>query len=268
KITDAEIQELIRAAAARAGAPQTTTPAAQSQSATSTAQGGQTKLSLTVDDAIKLALDRNLDIAVQRLNPQTYDFSISNLLSIYRPMLTSTIGRQSTTQASTATLNGLAPGTGIDTDVNPYNGGLSQSRRWGGGSLVATFNNIEQSSTSPTALINPVFQPNWSALYTQPLLRNFKIDSTRRQILVTKLNQDISELQLQQTIINTVSNVRNAYWDDVFGVQSVEVARQSVALAEQLVKDNQTRVEVGTMPPIDVVSAQSQAAASRQALAV
>ena len=61
--------------------------------------------------------------------------------------------------------------------------------------------------------------------------------------------------------------MRNAYWDYVFAVQSVDVAQQSVALAEQLVKDNQTRVEVGTMAPIDVVQAQSQAATQRQNLA-
>src|SRR5205823_9311544 len=58
----------------------------------------------------------------------------------------------------------------------------------------------------------------------------------------------------------------NAYWDYVFAVQSVEVARQSLTLAERLVRDNQTRVEVGTMAPIDVVQAQSQAATARQNL--
>ena len=95
----------------------------------------------------------------------------------------------------------------------------------------------------------------------------FQVDNTRQQLVVTKLNQDISEIQLQAAIINTISNVRNAYWDYVFALQSVDVARRSVELAEQLVKDNQTRVEVGTMAPIDVVQAQSQAATQRQNLA-
>ncbi len=61
--------------------------------------------------------------------------------------------------------------------------------------------------------------------------------------------------------------MRNAYWDYVFAMQSVEVAKRSVDLAEQLVKDNQTRVEIGTMAPIDIVQAQSQAATQRQNLA-
>ena len=61
--------------------------------------------------------------------------------------------------------------------------------------------------------------------------------------------------------------MRNAYWDYVFASQAVDVAQQSVELAEQLVQDNQTRVEIGTMAPIDVVQAQSQAATQRQNLA-
>jgi outer membrane protein TolC len=83
---------------------------------------------------------------------------------------------------------------------------------------------------------------------------------------VTRINQEISDIQLQQTTINTVANVRNAYWDYVFSVQSVDVAQQSLSLAEELLRNNQSRVEIGTMAPIDVVQAQSQVAQQRQAL--
>lgn len=264
RVTDERVQELIRAAADRIGA------AGGAASATPTQGQADTRpqLSLSLEDAVKLALERNLDIAVQRLNPSTFDYSISNLSAAYRPTLTSTISRQSTTNPSTQTISGAAAGTGIENLTNTYNGGVSQNIHWGGGSVSVSLNNNKQSTTSLTALFNPAYNTNWSAQYTQPLLRNFKIDSTRQQLVVTKLNQDISETQLQATIINTVSNVRNAYWDLVFGVQSVEVARRSVDLADQLVKDNQTRVEIGTMAPIDVVQAQSQAATQRQNLAL
>jgi outer membrane protein TolC len=115
-------------------------------------------------------------------------------------------------------------------------------------------------------LFNPTYQPNWSGSYIQPLFRNFSIDATRRQLRVTKINRDISDLQLKATITNTLSNVRNAYWDYVFAVQAVEVAQKSLDLASNLVRDNQTRVEVGTMAPIDVVQAQSEQATRRQTL--
>jgi outer membrane protein TolC len=114
-----------------------------------------------------------------------------------------------------------------------------------------------------TALFNPIY-PTWAAQYTQPLLRDFRIDATRQQLLVTRINQSISDIQLQQTTMNTIADVRNAYWDYVFAVQSVEVARQSLALADELLRNNQTKVEIGTMAPIDIVQAQSQAALQRQ----
>jgi outer membrane protein TolC len=265
QVTDAHVQELIRAAAERLGAAPGGGPLAQS--ATAGDAGAAPQISLTLDDAIKLALDRNLDIAVQRLNPQTYDYSLANLRSVYKPTLISTVSHQAQSNPSTSTISGASAGTAIDQGTTSYNGGLSQSLRWGGGNFTATLNNNKQTTTSLTALFNPQFNANWSAQYTQPLLKGFKIDNNRQQLVVTQLNQDISEIQLQALIINTVSNVRNAYWDYVFAIQSVEVAQRSVALAEQLVKDNEMRVEIGTMAPIDIIQAQSQAALQRQSLA-
>jgi outer membrane protein len=268
--TDAHIQELIRAAAERAGVTgllgaTTRANASQQTPPGASAPDARPVASLTLDDAIKLALDRNLDIAVQRVNPETFDYSISGLRAFYRPIATSTISQLSATNPLTVTVQGTSNG-GIVTGTSTFNAGLSQNVEQSGGTFTAAFNNNRATTSSQTALFDPAYNTNWSAQYTQPFLRNFKIDPNREQIVITKLNQDISEIQLQQTIINTVSNVRNAYWDLVFAVQSVAVARRSVELADQLVKDNQTRVEIGTMAPIDVVQAQSQAATQRQNL--
>jgi len=150
--------------------------------------------------------------------------------------------------------------------LSTYNDGLAQNIPWGGGAFNVALNNNKSTTTSQNTLYNPAYNANWSGTYTQPLLRNFSIDATRRSLQVTKINRDISDVQLTSTITNTLSNVRNAYWDYVFAVQSVDVAQQSLDLANKLVQDNQTRVEVGTMAPIDVVQAQSQAATAKQNL--
>ena len=267
KSIDQRVADLIREVAVRVSVESGTAIALPSAQAV-TGEGNRPVVALSLDDAIELALDRNLDISVQRLNPQAFDLSLVGLRAVYRPTLTSTVSRGSRTSPSRSTISGAAVGTGIVAGTTTYNGGFSQLLPWGGGSLSATLNNAKATTTSRTALVNPTFSTNWSATYTQPLLRDFRIDNTRQQLVITKLNQDISEIQLQATIINTLSNVKNAYWDYVFAVQSVEVARRSVSLAEQLVRDNETRVEIGTMAPIDVIQAQSQAATQRQNLAV
>src|SRR5206468_3136214 len=103
QITDEHVQELIRLAAERAGAPaQAATSGAQTPNAAAAAT-----LSLALDDAIRLALDRNLDIAVQRLNPQTFDYSIGALQSVYKPTLTSQLSNNSQLNPPNNTLQGV-----------------------------------------------------------------------------------------------------------------------------------------------------------------
>jgi outer membrane protein TolC len=262
-ISEARIRELIREAtdpSVRLQTPATAQPG--------TSTDARPAVALTLDDAVKFALDRNLDIAVQRLNPEINDIAYASIKSIYHPALTSLISTQSTSTPATSTLSGSTAQAGapVVAGLTNYNGGFAQSIPWGGGSASIALNNNKQTTTSTNVLFNPTYNTNWSGSYVQPLVRNLTIDSTRRQLKVTKLNRDISDVQLSATITNTVSNVRNAYWDYVFSVQSVEVARQSLELAQRLVRDNQTRVEVGTMAPIDVVQAQSQAATARQNL--
>jgi outer membrane protein len=262
QVSETRLRELIAEAAQRVA-----TGNLDATQQTSRAPGETTStLRLTLDDAVKFALDRNLDIAVQRLNPQINDIAVLSVKSIYNPTLTSTVGPQSATILPSSQTQ-LGTGGAAVSDTMTFNGGVAQSLPWGGGSFSAALNNFRRSSTSNNALFNPLFQSTWSFAYTQPILRNFSIDSTRQQLAVTRINRDISDVQLRATITNTLSNVRNAYWDYVFAVQSVDVAQKSVDLAMKLVQDNQTRVEVGTMAPIDVVQAQSQAATARQNLA-
>lgn len=224
------------------------------------------RVSLTLEDAVKRALENNLDIAVERIGQQVYDVEIASIRSVYSPTVSSLISSQSSKNASTSTISGGQTGATINNSTFTFNGGLLQDVPWGGGNFSATFDNRRFETSNRTATINPSYTPTWSAQYNQPLLRDFKIDTTRQQLLVTRINEDISDIQLQRTTMNTIANVRNAYWDYVFAVQSVDVAGQSLKLAEELLRNNQTKVEIGTMAPIDVVQAQSQAAQQRQAL--
>jgi outer membrane protein TolC len=265
------IQELIRQAAERVAGGQTTVqpvPGQPSSTMQTMPAAGDTRpvVRLSLDDAVKAALEHNLDITVQRLNPAINDIAIASLRAVYHPTLTSIVATQSQTNPSTSSIAGGAAGVGVDTGLTTYNGGIAQNIPRGGGGFNIALNNNRSTTAATTNLFNPAYNTVWTGQYTQPLLRGFKIDSTRQQLAVTKINRDISDVQLRSTITNTLSNVRNAYWDYVFAVQAVDVARQSLDLAGKLVADNQTRVEVGTMAPIDVVSAQSEAATRRQVL--
>jgi outer membrane protein TolC len=262
QLTEARLQELVRQAAERVGA-------GQGGTATQSPNGPRPTIRLTLEDSVKAALDNNLDIAVQRLNPAIQDISYASLAAVYKPTVTSQLSQNSQTNASTSTVaGGGTPGAPIDTTQQTWNAGLTQFVQKGGGNFAVNLNNNRATTASLNTLFNPTYNTLWTAAYTQPLMKGFKTDANRQQLQVSKINRDISDVTLRSSITNTLSNVRNAYWDYVFAVQSVDVAKQSVDLAERLVQDNQTRVQVGTMAPIDVIQAQSQAATARQNLAV
>jgi outer membrane protein TolC len=230
-----------------------------------TAHAQATK-TIGLDEAVQLALERNLDLKVERLAPQLFDYSIAGLRAQYDPVLTSQVARQSTVTPSTSTIAGAAAASGITSGVTTFNAGLTQNLRWGGGGLTVLLNNNRQTTTSQVTLFNPAYNSNYSVQYTQPLLRGFSTDATRTELRVTTLDRQRSQLDLEGAIANTISDVRNAYWDLVYATESIDVAQQSLALAQTLVADNQARVQVGTLAPLDLVQAQSQAATQRQAL--
>src|SRR5262249_14511060 len=152
-------------------------------------------VSLSLDDAVKFALDRNLDIAVQRLNPEINDIAYASIRSIYHPALTSVISTQNTTTPASSTLSGSTQaGAAIIAGLTNFNGGIAQSIPWGGGAATIALNNNKQTTTSQNTLFNPTYNTNWSGSYTQPLLRNFTTDATRRSLQVTRINRDISDV--------------------------------------------------------------------------
>jgi outer membrane protein TolC len=222
------------------------------------------RVELTLDGAVERALDRNLDLAVERLTPQTYDFSLAGLDATFHPNLISTFGTRS---ATTFTRSQTAGGDILSTDTLTANNGVQQNLKWGGGSYAIAFNNNRQEQSDLFATRNPVLNTSVLAAFSQPLLRNFRTDAVRTQLKITKINQEMSETQLRATVVRTVANVRNAYWDLVYAIQAEEVAQNSLQLATKLVEDNRARVEVGTLAPLDVTQAEAEQATRRQTLA-
>ena len=228
------------------------------------AQTGEVTRSLTLDDAVSLALEKNLDIAVERLNPQTFDLSIAAARASYRPLFSSTLGQNNQVALPTSQLIG---GQRVVNDTLTYNLGLSQNSPWGGGTFNVTWNNRKLDSSSSFNTFNPQYSSTLSGIFIQPLLRGRSIDANRTQLLLSRINRDIADVQLRNTVTNTLADVRNAYWDLVYALQATDVARESLQLAEKLVDDNRVRVEVGTMAEIDVVQAEAEAATRRQTVA-
>jgi outer membrane protein TolC len=223
----------------------------------------RTVMRLSVEEAVSRALENNIELSVERLNPQLQDLALAQVRAFYRPTVTSLGSMNSNMPLPTSLLTG---GTRVKNDTLNLNAGITQALPWYGSNVTFSWNNPRTDTTSTFATLNPQYSPSMTVNFTQPLLRDFRIDSTRQSLLTSSIARDISNTTLRARIINTEANTRNAYWDYVHAGRAVEAAQRSLSLAEKLVEDNRVRVEVGTLAPIDIVQAEAEAASRRQSL--
>lgn len=222
------------------------------------------RVNLTIDEAVQRGSDKNIDIAVARITPRLTDFTLAGLEASYRLNLTSSANNTRQTTLPQQTTQGISKPT-VSMREN-WSAGIAQNLWHGGGSYNVNWTNGRLNNQSLVNLRNPQFTSGITAGLVQPLLRGFKIDATRAALRTNRLTQQNDEITLNATMTSTQANVRNAYWDLVFAIQAVEAAQNSYDLAARLVKDNQSRVEIGTLAPIDVVTAQAEQATRRQTL--
>jgi outer membrane protein len=220
---------------------------------------------LSVDDAVKLALEQNLGIQIERLNPQIQDVAIAQTRAAWAPTLTSSIDRTSRDNAVT---NVFAGGQNKVTTSNFETSFGIQQILPTGGDYSVSWNGARQTSTNFFNTFDPQLFSNLTVNFTQPLLRNFRIDNIRQQLEINALVRDVADVNLQATITQTVRNVRNAYWDLAFSISNLAAQRQSLDLAQRLRADNERRVQIGTMAPIDVVEAQAEVARNEESVIV
>jgi outer membrane protein TolC len=218
---------------------------------------------LTVEQAVRMAFENNIELSVERLNPQLQDLSLAQTRGAYRPTLGSALNANSSMPLPTSLLNG---GQRVINETANANVNISQALPWFGTTYTAAFNNGRTNTSSTFATLNPQFTTQLTATITQPLLRDFKIDTTRNQLLTGAITREITDITLQTRVTNTTATTKNAYWDLLAAIRAIEAAKQSLALAEKLIEDNRVRVEVGTLAPMDVISAQAEAATRRQTL--
>jgi outer membrane protein len=221
-------------------------------------------LQLSLDEAVKRALENNVDIAVDRYNPDLSAQSVRSAEGYYDPFLFSTLTHSSADTKGTTAISG---GTVVNSKTEVWNFGVSLPIQTGAGFTV-TFNNNKRDSNSNLTSYSPLFNSALNLSLTQPLLKNFRVDSPRTQLRLTKKNREITDVQFRQTVINTVATVKIAYWELIYAIDNLDAAQKSLDLAKKLLEENEIRVKVGTMAPLDVVSAQSEVAGREQGVIV
>jgi outer membrane protein TolC len=220
---------------------------------------------LSVDEAVRLALEQNLGLEAERFNPQIQDVTLGEIRGLYAPTLTSAFANNRTSTPSTNLFSGgdtKVTDSRFSTEL-----GVTQTLR-SGGSYVFAWDSSRSTSTNFFSNFDPLLNANIRFAVSQPLLRDFKIDTVRHQMALGERDRSAADVQLRRAIVLTTRAAKNAYWDLISQIDGMKAAQQSLDLSRRQLSDNERRVKVGTMAPIDIVEAQSEVARNEEAMIV
>jgi outer membrane protein len=221
-------------------------------------------LRLTLDDAVKMALDHNVDLSADRLDPQISDTRVAAAAGAFKPTFNTSVNRNNQLQPPSSF---LIP-TATRNDVVTSNAGVAQRLPWFGTSYSVAWNAAHTDSNSFLQSYNPLVQSGLSFNFSQPLVRDLRIDPARQQLAVSRIGRDVADTRLRESIVHTMANVKTAYWALVAAIANVDARRTAVDLAQELERVNKAKVDVGQSPPLDLVSAQAEVASNREQLII
>ncbi len=248
---------LALAVAACGALPAAAQAPAQAATPAVTAPAADTKpLVLSLSDAIVRAMKNNLSVAVQVLNPAKSMEGVTLANEKFMPSLQFQYNKRNTENASYSFLDASES---VKTLYDQYTVSLNQQIPFGG-TLAVSLDNYVNETTQSFQTINPRYGSTLRFTFSQPLLRGFGYDLSRREILIARNSLSQSQDNLEQALLDTIYSVEDAYWNLLYSIETLDVRKQSLQLAQDLLDKNKRSVEVGTLAPMDIVSAQAEVA--------
>ena len=220
-------------------------------------------LPLTLDDAVRRAVEHNPDLAVVRLATEVEAAHVGESRTAYTPMFSTTLGRSSAVAPST---NFLLGSQGIETRDWFSSTGVRQRVPWSNGTWSLSWDASRTTSNSLLNSFDPSVQSGFQIAFSQPLLKDRAIDAARQQFIIARRNEESSELRYRESAVQTVAAVKQAYWTLKALRANVVVQQRSLELAQELARQNEARVRLGQAPPLDLVQVQAEVADRRENL--
>jgi outer membrane protein TolC len=143
---------------------------------------------------------------------------------------------------------------------------VRQRLPWGAGTWSVSWETSRTTTNNPISSFDPSLQSGFQVAFSQPLLKDRRIDPARQQYIIAKRNQESSELRFRESVVQTVASVKQAYWTLKATLANVTVQQRSLELAQELARENKVRVDAGQTPPLDLVQAEAEVAQRRENL--
>ena len=212
---------------------------------------GSETVTLTLNDAIKRALENNNDIEVARDDVRFAETQLRALEGIFDPVFTITPQYDKRISPQQSSLGGAAQGGTTSSTTYSWNPGVVKQFGRGGGNYFLQFDNQHTNTSNSFSLLNPFYSSNLSLTYTQPLLRDRSIDNNRRQIRIQRKRLDQSDADFRQRTIDVITRVQQAYWELVFALRDQQNQLANLNLSRESLRNIESMIAAGARAPLE-----------------
>src|SRR5882762_3026846 len=228
-------------------------------------EGGE--LPLTLDQAIRRALENNNDIEVSRDNVRLAETTLQSLEGVYDPLITFapqfSLVRTPRVNSAGETTATTVPLQQTSLSITPA---ITKQFSTGGGQYQFFFNSQRGTANNGFTRLSPFYSASLGSTFTQPLLRNRSIDQFRHDIRVQRKRVSQSDADFRLQVIAIISQVQQAYWELVFARRNEENQLSNVNLAREQLRMIEEQVSVGISATLERAQALTQIATAETAL--
>jgi outer membrane protein TolC len=208
---------------------------------------------LTLEETIRLAIERNPALRANRYLRQRSRLGIDAAMGQYDLGLFGGVSASEDESPAASNLDGAAV---QEQERQGLSAGVTQLFPSGGAGTVE-WSNGRFKTNSEFSLLNPSFASGLDFTLEQPLLRGFGRSATEYAIEVARNGDRIAQDVFVQQVVATIQRAAVAYWNLVEARYQLTVAEESLGLARELHQNNETRVEVGTLAPLELVASEA-----------
>jgi HAE1 family hydrophobic/amphiphilic exporter-1 len=208
-------------------------------------------LPLSLNDAIRRALQNNNDIEVARDDVRVAEQRLKALYGFYDPVFSITPAIDQRIFPVTSIFAGGGTRGTVQNTTLTVSPAISKSFEKGGGFYQAQFNNSRNTTDATNSTLNPYYSSNLTLLYTQPLLRDRSIDANRHSIRVQKKVLSQTDSDFRQRTIEIIAQAQAAYWNLVFALRNQQNQLDSLNLARQNLRNIEAQISAGAKAPLD-----------------
>jgi outer membrane protein len=211
---------------------------------------------LSLGEALQLAARNNLGVVLVKQQLSVSEQAIAQSLGQFEPALNASFLHQYANTPPSTALEGGATQL-LETTGDQASIGYAQRIRFGTQLSLQWSNNRAQSNFD-TALLPLIYRSQFSLTLTQPLLKGFAFrwEVPNADVLRAQFATDRARQEVVVSLLGTVRDTEQAYWDLVQALKSYEVQQGSLEAAREQLDLTQRQIEAGILPPSDLLNAE------------